>query len=71
MLKLGIDVFSPIISYIYNLSIQTGEYPSLLNVARIMPILKKGDKTNINNFRPISILPNLNKIFEKLTLAKI
>ena len=50
---------------IINLSIQSGIFPSLLKLARIVPIHKKGDYENPSNFRPISCLHYLSKLFEK------
>ena len=43
-----------------------GKYPEIFKVARITPIHKCGSKTDHRNYRPISNLPTLNKIFEKL-----
>ena len=40
-------------------------FPNPLKNADISPIYKKEEKTNINNYRPISILPSVSKIFEK------
>ena len=59
-------LISPIISHIINLSLNTGHFPDTLKIARVIPIPKPGDKTNMNNYRPISILPTLSKIFEKV-----
>ena len=42
-----------IINQIFN----TGIFPDELKIAKVIPIFKKGDKSDINNFRPISILP--------------
>ena len=41
------------------------EYPASLKYANITPIFKKDDKTDKTNYRPISILPNLSKIYER------
>ena len=41
------------------------EYPASLKYADITPIFKKDDKTDKTNYRPISILPNLSKIYER------
>ena len=41
------------------------EYPASLKYADITPIFKKDDKTDKTNFRPIRVLPNLSKIYER------
>ena len=56
---------SPLIS-LFNQSIQQAKFPNIMKTARIVPIYKKGKKTDMNNFRPISILNIFSKIFEKL-----
>ena len=71
LLKLGIHCIAECISDLFNLCILEGCYPDLLKIAKIVPIFKKGDKNLITNYRPISILPVLNKIFEKLTLIRL
>jgi hypothetical protein len=43
--------------YICNKSIQTGIFPDRLKYAIVRPLFKKGDRTNIQNYRPISLLP--------------
>ena len=54
------------LSKLFNLSICKGEYPDVLKIAKVIPIYKKGENTDINNYRPISILTHLNKIFETI-----
>ena len=56
---------SPLVS-LFNQSIQQSKFPNILKTARIVPIYKKGTKTDMNNFRPISILNIFSKIFEKI-----
>ena len=56
---------SPIIS-LFNQSIQQAKFPNTLKLAKIVPIYKKGSKSDMNNYRPISILNIFSKIFEKL-----
>src|SRR3989441_3057399 len=52
--------------HIFNLSIETGKFPSLLKIAKTVPIFKKGDRTAVVNYRPISLLSIFCKIFETL-----
>ena len=56
---------------IINMSFATGVYPDLLKIAKVMPIFKKGDKLSVSNYRPISLLSNINKIFEKLVYSRL
>ena len=49
-----------------NLSLFTGSVPSAWKLSRVSPIFKEGDRQDINNYRPISVLPICMKIFEKL-----
>ena len=46
------------LSVIINLSLRTGIYPDSLKIAKVKPLYKKGEKNHLNNYRPISILPN-------------
>ena len=41
-------------------------YPSQLKMSRIKPLFKSGDKSLFSNYRPISLLPSLSKIFERV-----
>ena len=55
------------ITQICNLSIKFCHFPKDCKVAKIKPLYKKGTKTDPNNFRPISLLPIVSKIIEKVT----
>ena len=59
------------LSAIYNHCLNLGFYPSLLKTARVIPIFKGGNSANVSNYRPISNLLTINKIFEKLTFNRI
>jgi hypothetical protein len=56
---------------IFNNCIEKGVFPDLLKIARVIPIFKKGDKKDLGNYRPISILPVLSKFLEKLSLSNL
>ena len=64
------DYVSEPMAYILNLSFSTGIFPDK-KVARVVPIFKKGDKTAPGNYRPISVLPVISKLFEKLVNTRI
>ena len=49
-----------------NQSLTTGIFPNKLNIANIIPIFKKDDKHDFNNYRPISLLLSISKVFEKM-----
>ena len=70
-LKLCHIELSKILCPLYNRCLSEAHYPSILKRAIVTPILKSGDKTKIENYRPISVLPVLNKIFEKLIHNRI
>ena len=46
--------------------LNTGIYPDELKIAKIKPIFKKGDNKDFTNYRPISLLPSISKIFERV-----
>ena len=54
------------LSKIFNISFVTGTHPEKLKHANVVPIFKKGSRLLVSNYRPISLLSNLNKIFEKI-----
>ena len=57
---------SQILSYLINKSIQTGIYPNCLKIAKVIPLFKGGSPNEPGNYRLISLLPSINKIFEQL-----
>ena len=59
------DLVSRPFTNIINECFSTGIFPSDLKVAKITPIFKKGDSSLVSNYRPVSLLSSLSKIFEK------
>ena len=51
--------------HIYNISLQTGIFPDMMKIAKIRPLFKKGDRQNMQNYRPIYILTSFTKILER------
>ena len=66
ILQLMVHELSPVIANLFNLSFLQGKFPSLLKVAKVIPLHKKSSKLLCSNYRPISILSNLDKILEKI-----
>ncbi|XP_055604868.1 uncharacterized protein LOC129753091 [Uranotaenia lowii] len=62
---------SDILTDIFNEIVGTGVYPDALKLARVTPIFKSGDNSDVSNYRPISTLSVLNKILEKLLVTRI
>ena len=68
--NIAYEIANPL-STLYNMAINQGIYPNCLKNARIMPVHKSGNTQDIKNYRPISMLPLLNKIFEKILYQRI
>ncbi|XP_075162722.1 uncharacterized protein LOC142235352 [Haematobia irritans] len=58
------QMLSEYIVHIFNSIFTTSTYPAAWKLARVVPVPKSGESSNVENFRPISILPALSKIFE-------
>ena len=67
-LKSMLSSLLPPLAQIVNMSLQSGTFPKALKTAVIKPLLKKSslDATVLNNYRPISNLPFLGKVLEKV-----
>ena len=66
ILKGNADVLSSFLKDDINLSFDKGKFPGNLKNAAITPIFEKLDRNSKSNYRPVSILPTLSKIYEKL-----
>ena len=42
-----------------------GVVPNKLKCAKVIPVFKKGEKSDMDNYRPVSVLPTVSKILEK------
>ena len=71
IIKQAKTIISPLLTKIINISFETKTFPDILKNAIIKPIHKKDDKNDISNYRPISILPVISKIFERATLNQL
>ena len=59
-------VLIPQLCYIFKQSVKTGKFPDKWKIATIVPIFKGGNKEDVSNYRPVSLLPITGKIFEKI-----
>ena len=66
IIRFSRDHIAPCLTHIFNLSIQSGQYPHLLKESKVIAIHKKKDRHIPDNYRPISLLDTINKIYEKL-----
>nr|CAI5852006.1 unnamed protein product [Callosobruchus analis] len=71
ILKAAADIISEPLVYIINLAFCTGVYPEILKCGNVKLIHKKGNKRNLEMYRPITILSNINKIFEKIMCNRL
>ena len=65
LLKLIAPAVAPSLAKVINCSIINSICPAQLKLARVTPIYKQGSKTDLDNYRPISVLPVISKILEK------
>ena len=65
LLKSIKDSIAAPLSILVNQSLYTGIFPTQFKIAKILPILKKPNDFNVENFRPISLLNSISKILEK------
>jgi hypothetical protein len=66
VLKHVADVIAVPLSHVLNVCLSEGYFPDVLKLSRTIPVFKKGDPESMNNYRPISIIPVLGKVFEAL-----
>ena len=71
MLKQAIDIHLLIMTQIINMSIDNNCYPKDLKLAEVSPVFKKKDDLNKENYRPISVLSHVSKVFERVMYQQI
>ena len=69
--KILAPLIVPKVSMLFNNSLSEGIFPECFKTAKIIPIFKSGDSNSTANYRPISMLPFLSKMFEKLMCARL
>ena len=71
LLKMAVSIVAPSLTAIFTKSIITGIYPIEWKTARVTPVFKKGVKSDLNNYRPISVIPAVSKVFEKIVYDQL
>ena len=71
LLKLASSIIGPSLTKIFNSCIETETFPDEWKIAKVTPIFKKGPKSDLNNYRPISVLPTVSKVFEKIIYQEL
>ena len=64
-------VLSDQLVHLFNCSLDNGIFPDKWKVAKILPLFKGGDRENVNNYRPVSLLPLPGKLLEKIVHKQI
>ena len=70
-LKAMLPVILPHLTKLINLSFTSGCFPDCLKSARVSPLFKKESDQELNNYRPVSILPILSKVFERAMYIRL
>ena len=66
IIKISASVIAPALTFIFNKAIETGIFPDDWKTARVTPLHKNASKCDSDNYRPISILPVISKVFERI-----
>ena len=70
LLKKIIHVIKGPLTYLFNISMQSGCFPDLMKIAKVIPLFKSGNAEFLDNYRPISLLPVFSKILEKVVYIR-
>lgn len=71
LLKMAANVIAPSLTMIFSQSIAYSTFPEEWKLAKVTPIYKKGGKKDPSNYRPISVIPAISKIFEKIVYDQL
>ena len=71
LLKTISPVIAAPLAHIINQSLCTGIFPDRLKIAKVIPLYKKDDPHMVDNYRPISLLPVLSKVFERAAFNQL
>ncbi len=66
MLKSGKSAITFVLTHLFNLSIRKKSFPNVWKYAKVTPLYKSGPRHHADNYRPISVLPTIGKVLERL-----
>ena len=69
--KITANIIAPSLTYIFNIFLQSGIYVNDWKLAKIIPIYKSEDRKKCENYRPISVLPVISKVFESEIFSQL
>ena len=59
------------LNHLINLSFKFGQFPRCYKTSKIVPLFKSGCKHTVSNYRPISLIPSISKVIEKLIFIRL
>ena len=71
ILKISNQIICKSFSNLIKLSFSNGAFPDLLKISNVIPAFKRGENQEYNNYQPISLIPNLRKLMEKLVPLRL
>ena len=71
LLKDAAAIIAPTLTDIFNQSLKSSIFPKIWKDGKVTPIFKSGDRSNMSNYRPITVLPILSKILERFVHTQI
>ena len=71
LLKAGKTSFVPLVTSLVNTTLDTSIFPDKLKEAQVTPLFKKNDPLDKKNYRPVSVLNNISKVFEKVICEQL
>jgi hypothetical protein len=71
VIKLVASDILPALTHIINLSIMQSKFPTMWKHAKVVPLLKKGDRLTPQNYRPVALLPVFSKILERIVFNQL
>ena len=71
ILKQSLDIYLPYLTKSVNYTINESEFPAELKHLEVIPRFKKEDSLKKENYRPVSLLPHLSKVFERIIYNQI